>query len=168
MIQGADVNEPVNNQFSGTRALRQKLVRMAALVILVGHQAGAGVVCLCRNELVAQHAMTQTAQRSASPTKHSCRAEAADLEAARRSEEPAVPAEQQSRMPTAFIAQCCQVHAQADYQAASAARPLPIPTFAQLTPALAGNACKPALRPVRDHRPGRARPLYLTQSCYLI
>ena len=141
---------------------------MAVLSILVVHQVGAGVISICCHELGAQHAITQTAQRSATPTQHSCLAEAAEIEAARRGEEPAVLAEQQSGMPTGFIASCCQVHAQVYGEAASAAQPLPIPTLAQLTPALAGNAFKPALRSVRDYVPGRARPLYLTQSCYLI
>lgn len=162
------MNQPVNNQPNEARALRQTLARTVALLILVVHQAGAGVVCFCRSELGAQHSVTQIAHGSVAQKQHSCHAEAADIEAAHRIKATSVPAEQQSRGPTGLIAPCCKVHAQAEYQAVSAERRLPIPTFAQLTPVLADNTVKPALRPERDYGPVRARPLYLTQSCYLI
>jgi hypothetical protein len=170
MIRGADVNRPGDNQCNRTRrrALWQKLARVAGLLILIVHQAGAGIVCLCRHEQPAPHAITQTAPQRATPAELPCHSEPADDDAVTPSDVPAVPAQEPSSSPTRYTAPCCRIHAQIEYQAASAPQSMPLPASAPPDLSLADLNFRSAPRPDREHHPKRARPLYLLQSCILI
>lgn len=126
---------------------------MALLFVLV-HQASAGIVCLCQHEVRVLHAVKKTAK----PPAASCHAQMA--------EEPAE--EQAPCSSTSVTAPCCEMHAQISHWADG---PIPLITApAAEAPALLleKTSFTQQLQLFSMIRPGRSRPLYLVQSCYLI
>jgi hypothetical protein len=81
---------------------------------------------------------------------------------------PPAPAEEKDCAPNGMKAPCCQSHAQPEYTATAAAPPVPLPAFAPTHPVIEESTYIPIISPAGNHLPGRSRPLYLTQSCYLI
>lgn len=134
--------------------LWKKFLHGMALLFVLVHQARAEIVCLCRHEARVQHAVKKTAKAPAP----SCHAQMA--------EEPAE--EQAPCLSDSVTAPCCEMHLQISHWADG---PIPLITVpAAEAPALLFEKTSFAqpLQLFSMIRPGRSRPLYLVQSCYLI
>jgi hypothetical protein len=161
------MNQPVVIRAVGTHrsAGRHGLVRVAALLLLLTHQAAAGIVCLCHQEFVMRPANGEAAHHSAA-TSHSCHSEPDEVGTVAESGGASVVP--QSVMPPGVTGPRCQMQAQPEFLAALVANPIPLPALIQSTPAFLDAAFKSVPAPSRDHYPRRSRPLYVTQSSYLI
>jgi hypothetical protein len=140
-------------------------VRVAALLLLLTHQAGAGIVCLCQQESVMRPANGQAAHLS-SATSHSCHSE--PDEGGTVAENGAASVEDQSAMPPRVTGPRCHMQAQPEYLAALVAHSIPLPALTLSTPAFQDAVFKSVLPRAQDYYPRRSRPLYITQSSYLI
>jgi hypothetical protein len=148
----------------GSAAWR-RLARAVVLLFLLAHQAGAGIVCICRHQggsPAAQDAHCPVAaglthQPEIAGDEPDCCAEAGESAVGNGAE-----------TSYRFAGICCRLHAQPGVEAASVSPPVPLPDFAPAAPLLEETCAAQPLPPDRDHSPKHARPLYLIQSCYLI
>lgn len=166
-FQGAGMDQPVPRKAVGTHgsAGRHRLVRVAALLLLLTHQAAAGVVCVCKQEFATRPADGLAARHPAAPV-HLCRSE--PDEGGMVAGNGAASVEEQSGMPIRMTGSCRQVQAQPKPKAASAADPTPLPAFTPSTLAFE-DAVSESVHPTTAGRyPRRSRPLYITQSSYRI
>jgi hypothetical protein len=141
-----------------------RLLRVAALLLVLPHQAVAGIVCLCQQECVTRHTAGQAAQ-SAAPH-HLCYLE--PDESGTFAEIGEASMEEQSGTPPGLVESCCQAQAQPEYQAASAAVPIPLPSLILSSHQFELTVFKSIPSPAWDHYLRRSQPLYITHCCCLI
>jgi hypothetical protein len=138
---------------------------VAAVLLVLSHQARAGIVCPCREECVMRLTTGQAAPHSTATT-DLCYAERDESENV--AEIVAALVEDQSITPGGLTGSCCWMKAPHEHVATSAADPIQLSAFA-LSPASFYDAGINSIRqPYWDRNVRRSRPLYITQSCYRI
>jgi hypothetical protein len=167
-LRGAAMTRRISDEQFGTRAIAacRGLARLLVLLLLVAHQAGAGVICLCRHQSGAPSLGTPAAHCPAAGQPRQPGLAGDDSDCCAEDGETSVAGEGQT--PLQFAGICCRLHAQPAVEAASISQPAPLPAFAPPAPIFEATYLVRTLPPDAEHSPQRARPLYVTQSCYLI
>jgi hypothetical protein len=142
----------------------RRLLRVAALLLVLSHQAGAGIVCLCREECVTRLTTGQAAPHSTAPT-DLCHAKRDESESV--AEIGAASVEDQSVRP-AGLGSCGWMQAPHEHVATPAADPIQVSAFTPSASSFDDAGINLIRKPDWDRNLRRSRPLYLTQSCYLI
>jgi hypothetical protein len=99
-------------------------------------------------------------------TSHSCHSEPDEVGTV--VESGAASVVPQSVMPPGVTGPRCQMQAQPELLAALVTDPIPLAALILSTPAFQDAVFKSVPTHTRDHYPRRSRPLYVTQSSYLI
>jgi hypothetical protein len=144
---------------------RYRLLRVAALLLLLAQQAAAGMVCLCGQACLTQTTDSRPA-RPSGPAAHSCHSESEVSGGV--AEEGATSVGRPAGRAAQIAGSCCLMQAQPVYEAAFTADPVTIPAITPSPSALEAAAFRLVLSPAWGNCPRRSRPLYITQSCYLI
>lgn len=147
--------------------LRYGLVRLAVVCVLIVHQAGAGIVCICSEESLESRAGLQV-ERPSEPPVHSCLAEPDQEKDLAEDAVSATSVQEQPEIQIRIAGPCCTLLTQPEHQATAAGEAISLRTLHSPTVALEANALSSTPLPDRNLCPQHSRPLYLTQSCYLI
>ncbi|MBX3279084.1 MAG: hypothetical protein KF868_13860 [Acidobacteria bacterium] len=156
----------INKTWRGC-TLRYGLVRLAVVCVLIVHQAGAGIVCICSEENLESRAGLQV-ERPSEPPVHSCHAEPDQEEAVAEDAVSPSSVQEQPGIQIRIAPPCCTLLTQPEHQATAAGEAISLRTLHSPTVAFEANALSSTRLPDRNLCPQHSRPLYLTQSCYLI
>lgn len=167
-LRGAAMTRRISDkQFARSAAVACRgLARLVVLLLLVAHQAGAGVICLCQHQSGAASLSGSAAHCPAAGQPHQPELAGDDSDCCAEDGEPSVAGEGRTLLQLAGI--CCRLHAQPGIEAVSISQPAPLPAFAPPAPILEATYPVLALPPDTGRLPQRTRPLYVIQSCYLI